>query len=212
MRIVALSGSERTGGNTSAMLEWVREYAAHRGAEVDIVSLAEHTIRPCGACGDCNSRSAPCTIDDDVASIVARMTRADAVIYAAPVHGFGLASVMQTFLERAGVGHLRFERPLANKVAGVIVTGRRYSLGDVHAQLVNNALLNRMILVGSGFPALVHTSDPAHLGADAEGLEAVRCMVDRVIDMCAVLASLGEGVGALLPARSRNEREPGPRL
>lgn len=212
MRIVALSGSERAGGNTSAMLEWVREYAGNRGAEEDIVRLAEHTIRPCGPCGDCNSRSAPCTVEDDVGSIVRRMTRADAVIYAAPVHGFGLASVMQTFLERAGVGHLRFERPLANKVAGVIVTGRRYSLGDAHAQLVNNVLLNRMILVGSGFPALVHTSDPAHPGADTEGLEAVRCMVDRVIDMCAVLAGLGEDIGALLPARSRNEREPGPRL
>jgi len=128
--------------------------------------------------------------------IVGRMIEADAIIYAAPVHGFGLAAVMQLFVERAGVGHLRFGRPLTNRVGGVIVVGRRYSLAMVHAQLMNNMLLNRMIVVGSGLPALLHGGGPDDVDGDVEGLDAMYRMLDRMV----VLSRALEGIDLGAPA------------
>ncbi|GAB2950819.1 MULTISPECIES: flavodoxin family protein [Streptomyces] len=183
--VLAVSGSEHPSGTTADVLNHAEKILADRGAVLDVVHLGQARVTPCGPCGDCNVRLLPCAVDDDVAAIVQRMIAADGILYAAPVHGFGTAALMQSFIERAGVGHLRFTRPLANKVAGVIVTGRRYSHTEVYSHLVKNALLNRMILVGSGMPPIVY-SDEVEQG-DTEGLDMVRSMLDRMVDMIRLL-------------------------
>jgi multimeric flavodoxin WrbA len=204
--IVAINGSERAIGNTTAVLHRVRELVTDRGAVLEIINLREKKVADCMACGDCNDRLQPCIQRDDVAEVVERLCRSDAIIYAAPVHGYGMSSLMQRFIERAGVGYLRFERPLTNKVAGVIVTGRRYGHVDVHGQLLHNVLLNRMLLVGSGFPAVVHGGAPGEAMADTEGLASVTRMVSRMIDLLTLLATHESLAGAGLPAPVDNER------
>jgi multimeric flavodoxin WrbA len=169
--------------------------------------LRDHTVSPCGPCGDCNIRTTPCENDDDVAGLVERMVRADALIYAAPVHGFGMAHLMQVFLERAGVGYLRFDRPLANKLGGAVVTGRRYSHSQVHAQVLNNLLPNRTIVVGSGYPVQFTGGSPGDALRDQEGLDALESMIERMVDFVDVLASRdGGGLGSLPVPSTANER------
>jgi multimeric flavodoxin WrbA len=205
--ILGISGSERAGGNTDLALDYAGQLVRERGAVFRSVHLRDHRISPCSPCGDCNSRNSPCALQDGMPAIVEEMKRADGIIYAVPVHGFGLAHLMQIFIERAGVGFLRFDRPLANKVGGIIVTGRRYSDASVHNQLVDNLLLNRMILVGSGFPALLRNTSKEPGLNDAEGLDALERMAHRMIDMTLLLrrhrAATGEPV---LPPDDRNER------
>ncbi|MFI6053639.1 flavodoxin family protein [Streptomyces violascens] len=205
--ILGISGSERAGGNTDLALDYAGQLVRGRGATFRMLYLRDHRISPCSPCGDCNSRTVPCALPDDMPAVVEEMKRADGIIYAVPVHGFGLAHLMQIFIERAGVGFLRFDRPLANKVGGIIVTGRRYSDASVHNQLVDNLLLNRMILVGSGFPALIRNTSPEPGLHDTEGLDALERMAHRMIDMTLLLrrhrSSTGEPV---LPLDDRNER------
>ncbi|MDJ0461625.1 flavodoxin family protein [Streptomyces sp. H27-C3] len=205
--ILGISGSERAGGNTDLALDHAGDLVRERGAVFRTIHLRDHRISPCSPCGDCNARTSPCELKDDMPAIVEEMKRADGIIYAVPVHGFGLAHLMQIFIERAGVGFLRFDRPLANKVGGIIVTSRRYSDASVHNQLVDNLLLNRMILVGSGFPALLRNSAKEPGLTDVEGLDALERMTHRMIDMTLLLrrhqAATGEPV--LLPD-DRNER------
>lgn len=202
---MAVNGSERD-GNTAELLRYVAGIAHDRGVDFDVINLRELRVDHCGACGDCNFRTEPCTAQDDVAGAVARMVDSDGVIYAAPVHGFGTASLMQAFIERSGVGYLRFDRPLTNKVAGVIAVGRRYSQGEVWAQLVVNALLNRMIVVGSGFPAHITALHKGEALQDEEGVANVTRMVDRMIDMIELLRERGRSGEPVLEPRERNER------
>ncbi|ODA90565.1 hypothetical protein ATY41_10050 [Leifsonia xyli subsp. xyli] len=103
---------------------------------------------------------------------------------------------MQLFIERAGVGVMRFHRPLTNKLGAAIVIGRRYSLKGTHAQLVNNLLLNRLIVVGSGFPALVHTVGVGGALDDEEGLDSVRRTFDRIVDVGQLFESVGLEISA----------------
>jgi multimeric flavodoxin WrbA len=206
-KIVAINGSERD-GNTSQVLRHAALVAARRGADLETVDLRAIRMLRCGPCGDCNHRTTPCAQIDDVAGVISKMIAADGVIFAAPVHGFGVAGLMQTFIERAGVGYLRFDRPLSNKVAGVIAIARRYSASEVWAQLTANVLLNRMILVGSGFPAEVHALNKGDATKDIEGLTNVTRMVDRMIDMIELLERHRELTGRqdLLAVSDRNER------
>jgi len=206
-KIIALNGSERD-GNTSAVLRHGALLAAQRDVELEIIDLRSIRMLRCGPCGDCNHRGVRCIQTDDIPVVVDKMIAADGIIYAAPVHGFGTASLMQTFIERAGVGYLRFDRPLSNKVAGIISVARRYSAGEVWAQLTVNALLNRMIIVGSGFPAEVHALHVGDAEKDEEGLTNVIRLVDRMIDMILLLREYKQlsGNHDIMPVADRNER------
>lgn len=205
--ILGISGSERAGGNTDLALAHAGDLVRERGAVFHSIHLRDHRISPCSPCGDCNNRTGPCELSDGMPAIIEEMKRADGIIYAVPVHGFGLAHLMQIFIERAGVGYLRFDRPLANKVGGIIVTGRRYSEASVHNQLVDNLLLNRMILVGSGFPAVLRNTSQEPDLRDTEGLDALERMTHRMIDMTVLLKSHQAATGEpVLPLDDRNER------
>jgi multimeric flavodoxin WrbA len=204
--ILGIGGSERAGGNTDFALDYAGQVVRSRGARFEAIQLRDHTISPCSPCGDCNSRTTPCAIRDDTSAIVERMKQADGIIYATPVHGFGLAHLMQIFIEHAGVGHLRFERPLADKIGGVIITSRRYSDSNVYHQLVDNILLNRMILVGSGFPALIRNVSPTPGLFDTEGLDALERMVHRMVDMVELLCRRAVPGQSVLPTADVNER------
>jgi multimeric flavodoxin WrbA len=207
VKIVAINGSERD-GNTADILRYAALIASKRDVEFEAIDLRDIRMLRCGPCGDCNDRMVRCAQTDDVPAVVDKMIAADGIIYAAPVHGFGTASLMQTFIERAGVGYLRFDRPLSNKVAGIISVARRYSAGEVWAQLTVNALLNRMILVGSGFPAEVHALHRGEAVKDDEGMTNVARMVDRMIDMIELLDRHRELTGQreILAVGDRNER------
>ncbi|GAA2148744.1 flavodoxin family protein [Glycomyces algeriensis] len=204
MKILTINGSERSRGSTWLAVQAIVERARARGCETREVDLAEQRVTRCD-CGRCNSRTDPCPVDDDVGTIVAAMVEADAVFLAAPVHGFGLSSLMQTFVERAGVGHLRFERPLTNTIGAAVVIGRRYGHLDVHAQLLHNLLLNRFIVVGSGFPVTIHSGGEQGVLSDTEGMEALHRTVDRIIDIGNALAESG----TRLPRPSEVERRVG---
>jgi multimeric flavodoxin WrbA len=202
-----VSGSERPDGNTEQVSWHIAGLLKSFGCTANVIRLREYDIKPCGLCGECNQRSAHCEIEDDMQAIIARMAAADGLIYAVPVHGYGMACTMQAFIERAGVGYLRFTRPFANKVAGAVVTGRRYGHVSVYNQLINNILLNRMILVGSGYPAVLFGGRPGAAMEDTEGLEAVRCLVSRMVGMALLLRNAPqEALASLLVPDTPNER------
>ena len=187
LHFVSVTGSERASGNTEQVAEYVRSVLDDQGCTVDVLHLREYRILPCSGCGECNMRTTVCQLEDDMPGIIARLRKADGVVYAVPVHGYGMAHLMQIFIERAGVGYLRFERPLANKVAGAVVTGRRYAHETVFHQLVSNFMLNRMILVGSGYPVVIHGGSPGAGMNDREGLDSLRAMLARMIGMARLL-------------------------
>jgi multimeric flavodoxin WrbA len=187
MRVVALNGSERKNGNNAAVLRYAGDVLRERNIDLSVIRLQELDMTPCGPCGDCNFRTTPCAVNDDVRAAVGQMAAADGIIYATPVHGFGSGPLMPTFLERSGTGYLRFDRRLTNKVAGIIVTGRRYSHVETHSYLVNHVLLNRMILVGAGFPSVLHGNAAGEVLRDEEGMEMVTRMLHRMADMMALL-------------------------
>lgn len=207
LTIVAINGSERD-GNTADVLRYAAEVAAGRGVRLESIELRNIRMLPCGPCGNCNDRVSTCTVADDIPAVIDKMIAADGIIYAAPVHGFGTAALMQTFIERAGVGYLRFNRPLTNKVAGVITVARRYHAGQVWTQLTVNALLNRMIIVGSGFPADINALHKGDAAADDEGLTNVTRLVNRMIDMIEMLDRHRRLTGEddILPITEQNER------
>ena len=185
--VLIITGSERRHGITSNASELAKTLFERKGHSVRLTYLCEANFSPCNGCGkgseSCNYRIEPCEKNDDMHVIIKEMLAADIIIYATPVHAFGMAHLMQIFLERAGVGFLRFHRPLANKLGGCIITGRKYNLGQVNDQLVNNMMLNRMIIPGSGFPVLLHGDESDKSIRQTEEIVALEQMVKRLSEV-----------------------------
>lgn len=182
MKILFLDGALRRGGTTEGSVNYCMDYIKENypDIETEVVFLSEEEIINCDSCYHCDKRM-QCDKEDDVKKIIQKMLLSDVIIYCFPVCAFGLSSVMQRFLERAGVGYLRFERPLKNKYAAAIITGRRYSHELAWGQISLNIMLNKMILLGSGFCPFIR-NDGKELGMqieDEEGLTALREMIDR---------------------------------
>jgi len=194
-KFLAINGSERPDGNNSIALEYAGEVLAGRGVDLEIVRLWDLDMTPCGPCGDCNFRTQPCALDDDVAGVVDRMAESDGIIYATSVHGFSSSPKMPAFIERSGTGYLRFNRRLTNKVAGIIVTGRRYGHVETYGTLLHNVLLNRMLVAGYGFPATLHGDEAGEVLEDEEGMEMLTRMLHRMVDLMTVVTEHRELTG-----------------
>lgn len=100
MRVVAILGSHREGGNgAAAVQEIVTGLQLKETDQQTLVALNRCRILPCLACDHC--RAGDCIIKDDFEAIMAEVKEADLVIFATPVYFNGVSSMMKTFIDRA---------------------------------------------------------------------------------------------------------------
>ncbi|MGW8303397.1 MAG: NAD(P)H-dependent oxidoreductase [Desulfobacterales bacterium] len=99
--IVAVNGSPHAGvGNTSMMIEMLRDPLSQKGFNLEIINLCENEINYCYGCGFCMEKG-KCWIDDDHRSIAQRLLAADGIIFASPVYIFSVTAQMKAFLDRS---------------------------------------------------------------------------------------------------------------
>lgn len=179
MKIAAVFGSNRKETGFSHLVARDISLICGDRATVDAIWLRDFRIELCDADNHC--ATSPCTINDDMPHLSQRVLDADAVIYVPVVHGYGTCSRMQAFIERLGYGFMRpLGRPMHDMLAMVVVVGRRYSHESVFSQMVLNLLLNRCILVGSGFPPTFR-SDHGIPQRDSEAWESMKSGLNRMI-------------------------------
>jgi multimeric flavodoxin WrbA len=118
-RILAINASHRGDkGYTRFLIDRLFAAAAAAGAECEVVSLANHKINRCLACGVCHTPAhylkCAYTGKDDAAMIFGKMACADIIVYATPVHVFGMSGLLKTFLDRmygtGGVDELKITK------------------------------------------------------------------------------------------------------
>ncbi len=85
MKIVALLGSPRSGGNSSTIARRLVETAAGLGAETRVFELNRLNYRGCQGCYACKKNLDRCILDDDLSDVLAAVKEADAVVLATPV-------------------------------------------------------------------------------------------------------------------------------
>ena len=100
MKILAISTSPRTGGNTDLLVdEIVRSAREEPGAEVEKVSLKSLSIHPCIECDLCQ-HTGECAVNDDMVHMYAKLLDADRIVFATPVFFLGPAAQAKMFIDR----------------------------------------------------------------------------------------------------------------
>jgi multimeric flavodoxin WrbA len=110
IRVLAIMGSPRRGGNTDIMLDEVLSGAAEAGALTEKVMLTDLDIGPCLACDAC-VRDRKCAQRDDMAGLLAQMERSQVWVLGTPVYWWGPSAQLKTFVDRWYGGYRTFSFP-----------------------------------------------------------------------------------------------------
>ncbi len=100
MHNLFLLGSPRKNGNSETMAKAVaRGLLEHADHTVEYIHLNTLNIRPCQACGGCNS-SGHCIINDDMTVLYEKTDAADRLFFVSPVYFYGLTAQIKAYVDR----------------------------------------------------------------------------------------------------------------
>lgn len=99
VKIVAVIGSPRGGGNTDALVRAAAEKAQKLGADITYIELRKLKYRGCIACEKC-SKSMKCVLKDDLKDLYKTIEEAQGLILGSPTYYYSVTSIMKAFLER----------------------------------------------------------------------------------------------------------------
>ena len=99
MRVLALTGSPRKGGNTDTLVAAVMRGVAQTGFMGETIRLADLTIGPCVDCGGCH-KTGQCVIKDDMQDLYRKILAAQVIILGSPIYFYGLSAQAKVFVDR----------------------------------------------------------------------------------------------------------------
>jgi len=99
MRVLAVHGSPRVGGNTESLVAEVLRGAEVSGADTTCHRLNDITISPCQGCDACKTTKR-CRVDDDMQELYDAVLEADALVIGTPIYFWGPSAQTKVFLDR----------------------------------------------------------------------------------------------------------------
>ncbi len=99
VKILALMGSPRRGGNTEMMLDSFIKGAKEAGAQVEVLRVADMEIKPCTNCDGCEE-TGECVIDDDMEHIYKKLAEVDGLVMASPIYFGAVSAYIKAAIDR----------------------------------------------------------------------------------------------------------------
>jgi multimeric flavodoxin WrbA len=100
MKILALLGSPRKGGNTDQLVEQILKAARTKGHKTEKLYLYDYTISLCVDCRNCKKGDYVCCINDEMQQIYPKMEEANVIIFGTPVYWYGPTAKMKMLIDR----------------------------------------------------------------------------------------------------------------
>ena len=191
MKVVALNGSPRLIGNTSAAVNTVLDELGKEGIETEHIQVYETTVIPCNDCGSCGIRGDGRCINenDDVNEYIEKILQADGLILASPTYYGSMTSQLKMILERIGYSSKTSGNQLRRKVGAAIAVQGHHGGSMVFSELVNFMLENQMTVCGSSSCTVLTGEKPSAVLQDRNGMKALK---DLGREMAWLLEKLGK--------------------
>jgi multimeric flavodoxin WrbA len=98
-QVLGVAGSPRSAGNSTALLNEVLGIAREKGLNTEEVILNDLYFKGCQACLGC-AEEGECVQADELQGVYAKLTRAKAWVFSAPILFDGVSGQMKLFLDR----------------------------------------------------------------------------------------------------------------
>lgn len=100
MKVIALLGSPRKGGNSDILADEVLRGAQKGGAMIEKIYLDDMYIRPIGEVSDVSSERVDLRDDDDFLKVFEKFLDANIVVFSTPVYWQGASAQLKCFIDR----------------------------------------------------------------------------------------------------------------
>lgn len=192
MKVVAINGSPRKGGNCAQMLEVLGGVLEKEGIEFEVCQPGAK-VHPCMACYHClNNTTLRCVqADDGVNEIIEKCIAADAIVLASPVYHGGIAGSMKCVMDRIMLAACCGENQFHHKVGAALCTLRRSGGMETYQQLLGLMDAMEMVLVTSDYWNAVHGADIGECKQDIEGVEVIEKLGRNIAWMLKVIDKAG---------------------
>lgn len=194
MKVVAINGSPRRGGNTARCMQVIGKEIRAAGIDFEVLQPGAQ-VKPCLACYHClNTGSLRCVQDDDMVNeIIAKCIEADAIILSSPVYHGGISGNMKCVIDRMMLAACCGENKFHHKVGAAFTTLRRSGGHETYHQLLGAMDAMEMVIVTSDYWNAVHGADPGECMQDTEGMEVLAKLGRNIAWMVKVIdASKGK--------------------
>lgn len=99
MKVLGLSCSPRSGGNTDILLDELLRSARDSLCQVEKLPIAQWNIRPCSHCDHCREAGS-CRLDDDMQLLYPRLLETDCLILASPIYFMAHCAQAKALIDR----------------------------------------------------------------------------------------------------------------
>jgi multimeric flavodoxin WrbA len=154
IKVVALNGSARKGGNTAILLRYVLKELESEGIET-------------GRCGQKN---------DDGNALIEKMVQADGILLGSPTYVADISPEIKALIDRACLVSKANGGIFRRKVGAAVVAVRR--AGAIHAldTLNHFFLISEMIVPGSTYWNIGYGREIGEVEKDEEGIQTMKVL------------------------------------
>ena len=99
VKVLALHGSARVGGNSDLLLQSFVKGLTSEGAEVEIVRLSKLKLNPCLNCGGCDAEGV-CIQKDDMQELYEKLVTYEIIIMASPIYFMNVSAWSKKMIDR----------------------------------------------------------------------------------------------------------------
>jgi multimeric flavodoxin WrbA len=100
VRILALVGSPRKGGNTDLLVDEILRGSESRDNSSEKIYLYDYEIEPCLDCRKCKRRLLECSLRDEMSQLYPKLENADVIVFGTPVYWYGPTGKMKLLIDR----------------------------------------------------------------------------------------------------------------
>lgn len=182
MKVIAINGSPRKGGNTEILLNKVLEPIKEAGIETELIRIGGQQVRGCTACYSClENKDSKCIINTDIVNeCIGKIIDADAVILGSPTYFAGMTSEMKALIDRAGLVAKVNGDLFARKIGAAVVVNRKGGAVNVMDSINHMFLMSRMIVPGSTYWNFGVGMDKGDVENDSEAMENMRDLGETI--------------------------------
>ncbi len=181
MKVIAINGSSRKGGNTATMINTVFERLSVNGIETELLELAGRAPGGCIGCFKCfEHKDKRCAVKGDIVNeCIEAMLSADGIILGSPSYFADMSAGMKALIERAGMVSRANDWMFKGKVGASICAERRAGATTVLSSMNFFFLQAQMVMPGSSYWNIGVGRNPGEVSNDTEGIETMRNLGDN---------------------------------
>jgi multimeric flavodoxin WrbA len=178
IKVVALNGSARKGGNTAILLRSVLKELENEGIETELIEMSGMKIHGCLACRQCaKNKDRRCgQKSDEGNALIEKMEEADGILLGSPTYVADISPEIKALMDRACLVSRANGNFFRRKVGAAVVAVRR--AGAIHAfdALNHFFLISEMIIPGSSYWNIGIGLQPGDVERDEEGMQTMKTL------------------------------------